>query len=77
MFIPLEPDKYYHIYNHANGSENLKDWEFSAYNSILSAQESNLVSKEMIIWFEDRDNFIYCHESLTTDVEVKLQNETL
>ncbi len=23
MKIPLEPDKYYHIYNHANGKENL------------------------------------------------------
>ena len=23
MSVPLEPDKYYHIYNHANGSDNL------------------------------------------------------
>ncbi len=57
--------------------ESPRDWEFSSYNSLLSEQESDLVNKEVIMWFEDRENFICCNESLAADVEDELQIETL
>jgi REP element-mobilizing transposase RayT len=38
-------------------------WKFSSYNSLLSEQPTFLLNNEVIGWFEDKENFIYCHHS--------------
>lgn len=74
----LKMVNYIHLNPVSHGfCESPRDWEFSSYNSLLSVQESGLVNKEVITWFEDRENFIHCHESSVADVEVELQIETL
>lgn len=37
------------------------DWKFSSYNALLTNKPTLLLKKEVLDWFEDKENFIYCH----------------
>ena len=52
--------------------DDLNDWEFSSYKSILERQPGNTQVKEVIDWFGNCDIFKYCHliES-DSDIEYK------
>jgi putative transposase len=41
--------------------EKLTDWKFSSYNALLSQKQTMLQKAEVLDWFEDEENFIYCH----------------
>src|ERR1035438_9553344 len=42
--------------------EKPKDWSYSSYNALISMNKSTMLLRdEVISWFGDRDNFIYCH----------------
>lgn len=41
--------------------DRINGWRFSSYNSLLDTQPSFLVKKEVMDWFEDKENFIFCH----------------
>lgn len=44
--------------------EEVREWNFSSYNSILSKSPTNLKRDEVIDWFNDIENFKYCHNSI-------------
>ncbi|MCD4788780.1 MAG: hypothetical protein K8R37_02175 [Bacteroidales bacterium] len=46
----------------------IEDWNFSSYNFIISGNEPNIKWKEVINWFNDLDNFIFCHQQKPTDL---------
>ncbi len=61
---PLITEQFYHIYNRANGDEKMfkpEDWEFSTYRHIISTQSNNRLHHEILGWFDDLDNFRFCH----------------
>tara|TARA_B100000678_G_C18134549_1_gene472158 strand:+ start:505 stop:930 length:426 start_codon:yes stop_codon:yes gene_type:complete len=37
-------------------------WKHCSYATIISEQETWLEREEVLNWFEDRENFIYCHQ---------------
>ncbi len=38
-----------------------EEWKYSSYNAIIS-DSTSLIKKDIVIeWFDDRENFIYCH----------------
>lgn len=39
-----------------------EDWKFSSYKSIISNQATKLKKEETIHWFDDLNNFKYCHQ---------------
>jgi REP element-mobilizing transposase RayT len=40
-----------------------EEWEFSSYRAIINGNDSEFLTiKEVIEWFGDKDNFIYCHK---------------
>jgi len=43
-------------------AKNPEYWKFSSYKSFLSKQTSQLKRADVISWFDDLDNFIYCHQ---------------
>ena len=43
-------------------TKNFEQYPHSSYNSILSDKQTNLKREEVIEWFGDRENFIYCHQ---------------
>ncbi|MBI4931081.1 MAG: transposase [Bacteroidetes bacterium] len=44
--------------------EQLHEWKFSSFHALLSDSPTKLMRKEVIDWFEDKENFIYCHKKL-------------
>ena len=46
---------------HHGFTENAALWKHSSYNSILCTSPTILLRDEVITWFEDRENFIFCH----------------
>ena len=67
MKIPLETDKYYHIYNHANGCENLFDNEGNYY--FFLKQYGKYMSPIL-------DTFAYCLMPNHIHLAVKIKPET-
>lgn len=56
------------IYTHLNPVESgfsrkVEQWKFSSYNTIVNNQETFVQNKEIIELFNDKENFIYCHEN--------------
>ncbi len=47
----------------ADFCEQPHEWKFSSYNSIVSNSPTNLKRNEVIDWFNDKENFKYCHNS--------------
>lgn len=43
--------------------ENIAIYRFSSYHDIITGKSSFIQSEEVIKWFEDLDNFIYCHQN--------------
>jgi putative transposase len=43
--------------------ENPSDWKFSSYNSILSNKETLINRNEVLLWFNDAENFKFIHKS--------------
>ena len=39
------------------------DWKFSSYNSLISTSPTSLLREELLSYFQDRENFIYCHQT--------------
>jgi REP element-mobilizing transposase RayT len=37
------------------------EWKFSSYNELIDEKINFLAKNEVISWFEDKENFIYCH----------------
>ncbi|MBN2727950.1 MAG: transposase [Bacteroidales bacterium] len=47
------------------------EWEFSSYNSIIENKSNTwLNTKEIISWFDNIENFMYCHEKYLNDLEI-------
>ena len=64
---PLEPDKYYHIFNHANGKENLfvKDdnyYYFLKRYTYFSKKATSIKRSVVIEWFTDKEKFWAFHQ---------------
>lgn len=38
-----------------------EEWKYSSYHTILSQSSSLVLQKEVVDWFEDKENFIHCH----------------
>jgi len=68
--IPIEDFTYLRnivIYIHNNPvyhgiMQNTHQYPWSSYNDILSGSENELTNNEVLDWFFDRKNFIYCHK---------------
>jgi REP element-mobilizing transposase RayT len=39
-----------------------QEWKYSSYNAILSSRPTLVLKEEVIEWFGDLENFIYCHK---------------
>lgn len=58
LYIHLNPINHGHV-------QNVRDWKYSSYLSMIEGVQSTLKSGEVINWFEDLDNFVTIHESRT------------
>ena len=47
--------------------DSVSEWKFSSYKSLLSALPTKLKREEVISWFNEKENFKYCHN---TEVEL-------
>lgn len=56
LYIHLNPRKH-------SIEEDIYLYPFSSFQKILSNQDSFLSKSEVINWFDDIENFIYCHEN--------------
>ena len=55
------------VYIHQNPIDIKKDfrtYKFSSYSTVLSSQKTNLKRNEVIEFFDDLDNFIFCHTKI-------------
>jgi len=48
---------------------NLMDWRFSSYSTLIGDQPTLLKRDRVLSWFEDRDNFIEFHASISEIVD--------
>ncbi len=39
-----------------------EDWQFSSYNAIVSNKKTMINKKDVLNWFGDLNNFIFCHQ---------------
>ena len=57
----------------------IEEWKFSSYNSIAgltltgfeTLSELELKKEEVLDWFEDKENFIYCHKLQPTETGIE------
>jgi REP element-mobilizing transposase RayT len=47
-------------------AKNPEYWKFSSYKSFVSKQTTKLKRADVISWYDDLDNFIYCHQNPPT-----------
>ncbi|NOX48371.1 MAG: transposase [Chlorobi bacterium] len=58
-----ELETYIHLNPVKHGfTRDFEHYPFSSYNSILSDRITHLKRDEVVEWFGDKDNFIYCHQ---------------
>ena len=50
------------IYIHQN-PENFRNYKFSSYRTIVSNSQTAIHREEVLALFEDRSNFIFCHQN--------------
>lgn len=70
--IPITSDKYFQnlvVYIHRNPvhhgfTDDYRDYPWSSYGSIISDKTTRLRRKEVVDWFDNRKNFIYCHSAI-------------
>jgi len=68
--IPVDSDRYFQnlvVYIHQNPvhhgfTDDFRDYPWSSYGSIISAKATKLRRKEVLDWFDGRENFIYTHK---------------
>ena len=68
--IEINSDEYlkylvYYIHHnpvHHSFVENISDYKYSSYHSIISESETKLCRDDVIDWFDDIDNFKYFHK---------------
>ena len=55
---------YYIHYNpvEAGLAASCKEWQYSSYNALISTSPTLIAREEVIEWFDDLGNFIYCHK---------------
>ena len=41
--------------------ENIEDWKYSSYRAMITSKPTDLLRDEVLDYFSDRQNFIYCH----------------
>jgi putative transposase len=67
------------VYVHLNPKNHLnvdfKIFTFSSYQTFLSDKTTNLPRAEVILYFENIENFIFCHESKNNLIEEKYSLE--
>ena len=69
---PVESQNYLRklvLYIHQNPIEagfcdQIDEWKFSSFNSLINNSPSILKTGEVIDWFENVENFKYCHKTL-------------
>ena len=49
--------------------EDFKDWKWSSYNGIVYNKRTKLLKDELIGYFNDRKNFIYCHQEYAKKID--------
>jgi hypothetical protein len=49
--------------------EDFKDWKWSSYNGIVYNKRTKLLKDELIGYFNDRENFIYCHQEYAKKID--------
>jgi hypothetical protein len=42
-------------------AQSLENWKYSSYKTIVSKGKTKLQREEAILFFNDIENFIYCH----------------
>lgn len=57
---------------HHNMVDNLNDYTWSSYLSIISNKPSNIKRNEVINWFDDKENFIACHQQKKNNIDLKI-----
>lgn len=40
-----------------------EDWKYSSYRELIQQQPTMIRRAEVLDWFEDKENFIYCHKN--------------
>lgn len=49
----------------------LEDWKYSSFPSLISKGKTKLCREEVIALFENRSNFMYCHQTFPLLSEVE------
>ena len=74
--IQINSDKYFRnlvMYIHQNPvhhgfTDDFKDYPWSSYGTVISEKTTKVKRKEVLDWFDDRNNFIYAHiQPIDTD----------
>ncbi|TAL58663.1 MAG: hypothetical protein EPN85_11015 [Bacteroidetes bacterium] len=52
-------------------SPKLNSWKFSSYSDIINERSTFLARSEVISWFENKENFIYCHNNPPTETGIE------
>jgi len=52
---------HYNPVNH-NYCTDIEEWEFCSYNTIITSKPTILKREEVISYFDDLENFVYCHK---------------
>jgi hypothetical protein len=48
--------------------KNFKIWKWSSYNNTIGNKETKLLKEELITYFGDLENFIYCHQEYSIKI---------
>ena len=49
--------------------KDFRDWKWSSYHNIISNKETKLLKEELIGYFENTDNFKYCHIKYASKID--------
>ncbi|MDZ4147132.1 MAG: hypothetical protein U1C58_02495, partial [Flavobacteriaceae bacterium] len=49
--------------------EDFKKWKWSSYLNTISNKKTKLLKEDLIGYFDNIDNFIYCHEEYAKKIE--------
>jgi putative transposase len=73
--IPIDSDKYFQnlvVYIHQNPvhhgfTDDFRDYPWSSYGSHISEKTTKLKRKEVLDWFDGRENFIQAHRNIVDE----------
>ncbi len=49
--------------------ENFREWKWSSYHNLISNKNTKLLKEELIAYFDNVDNFIFCHEDYAKKID--------